>query len=180
MGEGDGDKSCDRNDSAKLLLARIRARNCPSLVVRLVRCRSRPRAAGRRGRGASSTQILRAHPHSPQEEAMSVTRAQPRTRPSGHWSIDFARGGLLRGDYASPSCRFPEEGRVHAEAEPEAGGRGGASAATIGARDRDAVASRGDHATGRGDRESAASAPSHLASLRSLSSSPRSRSPPDR
>lgn len=136
--------------------------------------------AGRRGRGASSTQILRAHPHSPQEEAMSVTRAQPRTRPSGHWSIDFARGGLLRGDYASPSCRFPEEGRVHAEAEPEAGGRGGASAATIGARDRDAVASRGDHATGRGDRESAASAPSLLASSRSLSSSPRSRSPPDR
>lgn len=104
------------------------------------------------------------------EEAMSVTRAQPRTRPSGHWSIDFARGGLLRGDYASPSCRFPEEGRVHAEAEPEAGGRGGASAATIGARDRDAVASRGDHATGRGDRESAASAPSLLASSRSLSS----------
>lgn len=121
MGEGDGDKSCDRNDSAKLLLARIRARNCPSLVVRLVRCRSRPRAAGRRGRGASSTQILRAHPHSPQEEAMSVTRTQPRTRPSGHWSIDFARGGLLRGDYASPSCRFPEEGRVHAGG----GARGG-------------------------------------------------------
>lgn len=56
------------------------------------------------------------------------------------------------------------------EAEPEAGGRGGASAATIGARDRDALASRGDHATGRGDRESAASAPSLLASSRSLSS----------
>lgn len=37
-GKGDGDKSCDRNDSAKLLLARIRARNCPSLVL-LVRCR---------------------------------------------------------------------------------------------------------------------------------------------
>lgn len=55
------------------------------------------------------------------EEAMSVTRAQPRTRPSGHWSIDFARGGLLRGDYASPSCRFPEEGRVHAGG----GARGG-------------------------------------------------------
>lgn len=52
---------------------------------------------------------------------MSVTRAQPRTRPSGHWSIDFARGGLLRGDYASPSCRFPEEGRVHAGG----GARGG-------------------------------------------------------
>lgn len=61
-GWDDGDKSCDRNDSAKLLLARIRARNCPSLVVRLARCRSRPRAGRRRGRGVSSTQILRATP----------------------------------------------------------------------------------------------------------------------
>lgn len=43
--KGDGDKSCDRNDSAKLLLARIRARNCPSLVP--VRCRDC--SAGSRG-----------------------------------------------------------------------------------------------------------------------------------
>ena len=49
VGKGDDDKSCDRNDSAKLLLARIRARNCPSLVLPL-RCRSRARLghAGRR------------------------------------------------------------------------------------------------------------------------------------
>lgn len=90
-----------------------------------------------------------------------------------HARVRVAIGLLILpagGCFASPSCRFPEEGRVHAEAEPEAGGRGGASAATIGARDRDAVASRGDHATGRGDRESAASAPSLLASSRSLSS----------
>lgn len=82
-GKGDGDKSCDRNDSAKLLLARIRARNCPSLVrlVRLVRAAD---CAPRPGGGASGTRgSVSCRPSGgrnrrgdlPGNQAMSVIRA---------------------------------------------------------------------------------------------------------
>lgn len=119
-GWDDGDKSCDRNDSAKLLLARIRARNCPSLVVRLARCRSRPRAGRRRGRGVSSTQILRATPLRGKRQCPSPALNHARVRVAIGLLIlrDCPRGAASRRVrvtlFAVSLGRFPVEGRVHA------------------------------------------------------------------
>nr|KAF7420387.1 hypothetical protein H0235_010684 [Vespula pensylvanica] len=104
--EGGSDKSCDRNDSAKLLLARIRARSCEE---------------EKKGEGRRGWRPLLSPPSSPATAAAAAAQPPPppppsppppptivsttvaiargnvrrarrvRTRPSSsHWSIDFA------------------------------------------------------------------------------------------